>query len=168
MEQCNLRTKAWGMHRADRMSGFSIYITAELYGCRLFDTFPSVLSLSRLHRVSDRMINVYVVLVGTRIGRRKRSTRRKTSPSASLSTTNPIWPDYESNPGRRGGKPAINEQPQLWFKTPACCDMSNPLSRISCSIKLVISRRLQHRDGMVLDERMTNESMNWKEFGKRR
>jgi UDP:flavonoid glycosyltransferase YjiC (YdhE family) len=32
----------------------------------------------------------------------------KTCPSAILSTTNPIWPDPGSNPGRRGGKPATN------------------------------------------------------------
>jgi hypothetical protein len=32
----------------------------------------------------------------------------KTSPSATLSTTNPTWPDPGSNPGRRGGKPATN------------------------------------------------------------
>jgi hypothetical protein len=32
----------------------------------------------------------------------------KTYPSATLSTTNPIWPDLGSNPGRRGGKPATN------------------------------------------------------------
>jgi hypothetical protein len=30
------------------------------------------------------------------------------NPSATLSTTNPTWPDPGSNPGRRGGKPAIN------------------------------------------------------------
>jgi hypothetical protein len=29
-------------------------------------------------------------------------------PSATLSTTNPTWPDPGSNPGRRGGKPATN------------------------------------------------------------
>jgi hypothetical protein len=29
----------------------------------------------------------------------------KTSPRATLSTTNPIWPDPGSNPGRRGEKP---------------------------------------------------------------
>jgi hypothetical protein len=29
-------------------------------------------------------------------------------PSATLSTTNPTWPDLGSNPGRRGGKPATN------------------------------------------------------------
>jgi hypothetical protein len=32
----------------------------------------------------------------------------KTSPSATLCTTNPTWPDLGSNPGRRGGKPATN------------------------------------------------------------
>jgi hypothetical protein len=32
----------------------------------------------------------------------------KTCPSVTLSTTNPIWPDSGSNPGLRGGKPAIN------------------------------------------------------------
>jgi hypothetical protein len=32
----------------------------------------------------------------------------KTCPSATLSTTNPTWPDPGSNPGRRGGKPATN------------------------------------------------------------
>jgi hypothetical protein len=33
---------------------------------------------------------------------------KKTFPSATLSTTNPIWPDLGSNPGRYGGKPATN------------------------------------------------------------
>jgi hypothetical protein len=32
----------------------------------------------------------------------------KTYPRATLSTTNPIWPDPGLNPGRRGGKPATN------------------------------------------------------------
>jgi hypothetical protein len=32
----------------------------------------------------------------------------KTCPNATLSTTNPIWPDRSSNPGRHGGKPATN------------------------------------------------------------
>jgi hypothetical protein len=32
----------------------------------------------------------------------------KPFPSATLSTTNPTWPDPGSNPGRRGGKPATN------------------------------------------------------------
>jgi hypothetical protein len=55
-----------------------------------------------------------------KIGRGNRSTRRnedwqgkpkyseKTCPSATLSTTNPTWPDLGSNPGRRGGKLATN------------------------------------------------------------
>jgi hypothetical protein len=32
----------------------------------------------------------------------------KTYPGATLSTTNPTWPDPGLNPGRRGGKPATN------------------------------------------------------------
>jgi hypothetical protein len=32
----------------------------------------------------------------------------KTCPSATLSTTNPTWPDPGSNPGRRSGKPETN------------------------------------------------------------
>jgi hypothetical protein len=32
----------------------------------------------------------------------------KTCPGATLSTTNPTWPDTGLNPGRRGGKPATN------------------------------------------------------------
>jgi hypothetical protein len=32
----------------------------------------------------------------------------ETCPSATLSTTNPNWPDPGSNPGRRGGRPATN------------------------------------------------------------
>jgi hypothetical protein len=32
----------------------------------------------------------------------------KTCPSATLSNTNPTWPDPVSNPGRRGGKPVTN------------------------------------------------------------
>jgi hypothetical protein len=37
-----------------------------------------------------------------------RSTRRKSCPSATLSTTNPTWTDPGSNPGLRGGRPAAN------------------------------------------------------------
>jgi hypothetical protein len=38
---------------------------------------------------------------------RKPKYWEKTCPSTTLSTTNPTWPDLGSNPGRRGGKPAI-------------------------------------------------------------
>jgi hypothetical protein len=37
-----------------------------------------------------------------------RSTRGKTCPSATLSTTNPTWIELGSNPGLRGGRPAAN------------------------------------------------------------
>jgi hypothetical protein len=45
---------------------------------------------------------------GPKFGRRNQSTRRRPAPSATLSTTNPTWPDPSSNPGRRCGKPATN------------------------------------------------------------
>jgi hypothetical protein len=41
-------------------------------------------------------------------GQGKPKYSEKTYPSATLSTTNPTWPDPGSNPGRRGGKPATN------------------------------------------------------------
>jgi hypothetical protein len=37
-----------------------------------------------------------------------RRTRRKTCPSATLSTTNPIWIDPGTNPGLHGERPASN------------------------------------------------------------
>jgi hypothetical protein len=37
-----------------------------------------------------------------------RSTRIKTCPSVTLSTTNPTWTDPGSNPGLRGERPATN------------------------------------------------------------
>jgi hypothetical protein len=45
---------------------------------------------------------------GMKIGKGKAKYSEKTCPSATLSTTNPTWPDPGSNPGRRGGKPATN------------------------------------------------------------
>jgi hypothetical protein len=45
---------------------------------------------------------------GMNIGRGKRSTRRKPTPTATLPTTNPTWSDPGLNPGRRGVKPATN------------------------------------------------------------
>jgi hypothetical protein len=37
-----------------------------------------------------------------------RRTRGKTRPSATLSITNTTWTDPGSNPGLRGGRPAVN------------------------------------------------------------
>jgi hypothetical protein len=45
---------------------------------------------------------------------------KKTFPSATLSTTNPTWPDLGSNPGRRDGKPVTNRV--------SCGTASNALS----------------------------------------
>jgi hypothetical protein len=46
----------------------------------------------------------------------------QTCPSVTLSTTNPIWPDFGSNPGRRGEKPAIKrlsyDTASRWLLTP--------------------------------------------------
>jgi hypothetical protein len=43
-----------------------------------------------------------------------RSTRVKTCPNASLSTTNPTWTDHGSNPGLCGGRPTANRLTQGW------------------------------------------------------
>jgi hypothetical protein len=43
-----------------------------------------------------------------KIGRGNRSTRRNSTPVATMSATNPTWPDPGSNAVRRGGKPATN------------------------------------------------------------
>jgi hypothetical protein len=40
--------------------------------------------------------------------REEPTTRRKTCPSATLSTKNPTWSDLGSNPGLRGERPATN------------------------------------------------------------
>jgi hypothetical protein len=40
---------------------------------------------------------------------KNRRTRRKTCPSATLSTTNPTCTDPDANPGLRGERPATNE-----------------------------------------------------------
>jgi hypothetical protein len=48
-----------------------------------------------------------------------RRTRRKTCPSATLSTTNPTWIDPGANPALRGERPAINDlshgMAQVWL-----------------------------------------------------
>jgi hypothetical protein len=43
-----------------------------------------------------------------KLTRENRSTRRKTYPSDTLSTTNPTWTNPGSNPGLRGERPATN------------------------------------------------------------
>jgi hypothetical protein len=45
---------------------------------------------------------------GNEIYRGKPTTRRRTCPSATLSTTNRTWTDPRSNPGPRGERPATN------------------------------------------------------------
>jgi hypothetical protein len=43
-----------------------------------------------------------------KLTRENRGTRGKTCPSATLSTTNLTWTNPGSNPGLRGGRPAVN------------------------------------------------------------
>jgi hypothetical protein len=58
----------------------------------------------------------------------------KTCPSATLSTTNPAWPDPGSNPGRRGGKPATNRLSYGAAPTvPYPCDTRNAVLASHCA-----------------------------------
>jgi hypothetical protein len=55
---------------------------------------------------------------------RKRKYLEKTCPSATLSTTNPTWPDSGSKTGRRGGKPATNRV--IRFRLPNLIQLTVP------------------------------------------
>jgi hypothetical protein len=57
-----------------------------------------------------------------KLTRENRSTLGKICPSATLSTTNPIWTDPESNPGLRGGGPAANRLSHGTAVTALVCD----------------------------------------------
>jgi hypothetical protein len=51
-------------------------------------------------------------------------TRRKTCPSATLSTTNPTWIDPGANPGLQGERPATNDLSHgtaIWY---AICSLN--------------------------------------------
>jgi hypothetical protein len=54
-----------------------------------------------------------------------RSTRGKTCPSATLSTTNPTWPDQGSNPGLLGERPATNRLSHGTVRIGLLCFMSS-------------------------------------------
>jgi hypothetical protein len=54
----------------------------------------------------------------------KQKYSEKTCPSATLSTTNPTWPDPGLNPCRRGGKPATN---RLSYGAALICIISHRL-----------------------------------------
>jgi hypothetical protein len=62
--------------------------------------------LLRLHKVGDGWIHESGAAV--RITGEKRSTRRETCPSATLSTTNPTCSDLEWNHDLRGERPTTN------------------------------------------------------------
>ena len=55
-----------------------------------------------------------------------RSTRGKTCPSATLSTTNHTWTDPGSNPDLRGGRPATN--PVSFMYLPRVNTLTSPRS----------------------------------------
>jgi hypothetical protein len=68
---------------------------------------------------------------GMLLTRENRRTRRKTCPSATLSTTNPIWIEPGANPGHRGERPATND---LSHGTAIfCCFSPNRLSWLTFS-----------------------------------
>jgi len=81
------------------------------------------------------------------IDRENRRTRRKTCPSATLSTTNPTWIDPGANPGLRGERPATN---RLSHGTAACSWL--PIKFIR-NDDVSQSRRLPLTDGCGLDDR---------------
>jgi hypothetical protein len=88
---------------------------------------------------------------GMKIGRGNRSTRIKTCPSATLSTTNPTWLDPGSKPGRRGGKPATNRLSYgAAFIDSTCRNMTNvqlvdvEIPRIFCETTVDFLRMNTH------------------------
>jgi hypothetical protein len=65
---------------------------------------------------------------GMKIGRETKYSE-KTCLSATLSTTNPTWPNPGSNLGRRGGKPATN---RLSYGAAPGLLLVNPLWQTAC------------------------------------
>jgi hypothetical protein len=65
----------------------------------------------------------------------------KTCPSATLSTTNPTWPDLGSNPGRRGGKPATNRLSYDTARLPAFDKMVSGSTSVFFCVCVVVKRQ---------------------------
>jgi hypothetical protein len=55
----------------------------------------------------------------------------KTCPDATLSTTNPTWPDAGLNPSRRGGKPATNRF--RYGAATSLCDSFEKIQAMHCA-----------------------------------
>jgi hypothetical protein len=66
---------------------------------------PTYVSILRI----PQMIWVWRATVELYWQGKNRRTRRKTCPSATLSTTNPTWIDTDANPGLLGERPATND-----------------------------------------------------------
>jgi hypothetical protein len=77
-----------------------------------------------------------------------RSTRRKTCPSATLSTTNPTWTDPGSTAGLRGDRPATNRlshgTTKFMLKNNVCCALPACQDRITVYYKAAASTADQH------------------------
>jgi hypothetical protein len=97
-----------------------------------------------------------------------RSTREKTCPSATLSTTNPIWTDPESNPGLRGGRPAVN---RLSHGTALTCSyICMYINAVAGSVMLCLQHdfyniifKIKHK--LFIDSRSNPPSPPKKKFG---
>jgi hypothetical protein len=71
----------------------------------------------------------------------------KTCPSATMSTTNPTWPDAGSNPGRRCGKPSTNLQ--SYGTDSVLCLLSYPEDGDSTFLRNVLIFGITEVDGFV-------------------
>jgi hypothetical protein len=69
--------------------------------------YQSTLSPSLFCSVGDRIIDIIEQFVERELAG-ETTYSEKTCPSATLSNTNPTWPNLGSNPGRRSGKSATN------------------------------------------------------------
>jgi hypothetical protein len=72
----------------------------------------------------SRTIDQYGTVGRMRIDRGNRSTRKETCPSATSSSTNPVWPDLGSSSGRRGGEPT----PEVWHSFLLLCYQNTYIS----------------------------------------
>jgi hypothetical protein len=68
-----------------------------------------------------------------------------------LSTTNPIWPDPGSNPGRRGGKPATNR---------LSCGAA-PNTTVACNRRRVLIEEMERKLLQIWIEERAQKRLRW-------